>query len=123
MAMNKNWLWPVLMMLVIFGISAVPGKTIVGVGLGPESYHIDGHFVLFLLLCLSYYKATKKVGWSLILTLVYSLTDEFHQLFVPGRAAEWFDIYVDNFGNLIAGLYLWKLLPITPRILRNWLNK
>ena len=37
-------------------------------------------------------------GW--IFCIIYALTDEWHQMFVPGRAAEWKDVLTDSFGAL-----------------------
>ena len=37
-------------------------------------------------------------GW--IFCIIYALTDEWHQMFVPGRAAEWKDVLTDSFGSL-----------------------
>ena len=37
---------------------------------------------------------------------VYALSDEFHQSFVPRRAAEWSDILVDWLGGIF-GAWLW----------------
>jgi VanZ family protein len=39
-------------------------------------------------------------------TVLYALSDEFHQLFVPGRTADPVDLLCDALGAL-AGLWLW----------------
>ncbi len=39
---------------------------------------------------------------TLILTVCFACTDEFHQLFVPGRSGRVFDVCVDTTGCLIA---------------------
>lgn len=108
---------------IIFGISAVPGKTINEVGLGKESYHISGHFVLFVFLCLAYFKATKNIFISFVLTVLYGISDEFHQTFTPNRSSGMFDIIVNSYGALIASILLWKSNYLIPKKLRNWLLK
>ena len=43
--------------------------------------------------------------------MLYSLTDEMHQLFVKGRSAKIGDVFVDMFGGLVAAVILvaiWK---------------
>lgn len=40
--------------------------------------------------------------FSFFLTAVYAATDEFHQLFVPGRAGRILDVFTDSAGALIA---------------------
>jgi VanZ family protein len=37
-------------------------------------------------------------------TALYGLTDELHQLFVPGRAGSFIDLFFDSLGALIVGL-------------------
>ena len=110
------------MMAIIFAVSSVHGKVINEVGLGSETYHINGHFALFVLLCFAFYKATKNVERSILLTILYSFTDEFHQKFTPGRSSSLFDIYVDSAGALLAGLCLWKLQQYLPNKLKTWLK-
>ncbi len=39
---------------------------------------------------------------TLILVLIYALSDEYHQSFIPGRSAQFIDIVVDFSGGLIA---------------------
>src|SRR6476620_5856849 len=39
---------------------------------------------------------------SLLLAMLYALTDEFHQSFVPSRTASWHDSLIDSTGALIA---------------------
>lgn len=43
----------------------------------------------------------------LILAMVYALSDEIHQLFVPGRAFQVVDLMIDLLGS-IAGVYIYK---------------
>jgi VanZ family protein len=40
------------------------------------------------------------------LVWLYALSDEFHQRFVPGRSADWTDVFFDWLGTL-AGVWLW----------------
>lgn len=39
----------------------------------------------------------------------YGVTDEFHQLFVPGRACDWHDWLVDTIAALVGALVVWAL--------------
>lgn len=118
----KNWFFAIVMMLIIFMASSTPGQVINAAGLGPNIYHIEGHSLLFFLLCLSYFKAVKKVPAAVLLTFIFAMTDEFHQRFVPLRSASWDDILVDTLAGLAAGFIIWKLQPILPKKLTNWLN-
>ena len=44
----------------------------------------------------------KRVYWlAVLISITYAATDEFHQLFVPGRSAEVRDVCIDGIGALI----------------------
>lgn len=51
----------------------------------------------------------KQVWLSILLSALYGLTDEIHQLFVPGRAFQWVDVLVDGLGILL-GLSLYVFI-------------
>ena len=41
-------------------------------------------------------------AWGLAFTLLYAMSDEYHQTFVPGRAGAWSDVLFDGAGALLA---------------------
>ncbi len=45
-------------------------------------------------------------SWALALTLLYALSDEFHQAFVPGRSPDPLDLLCDGCGAVL-GLLCW----------------
>lgn len=45
---------------------------------------------------------------SIILCIIYAISDEIHQIFIPGRACQLRDILIDSIGS-ITGIYLYKL--------------
>jgi VanZ family protein len=110
-------------MIIIFCLSSIPGKIISSSIVGNETSEISGHFLLFMFLCLAYYKATKNILLSIFMTIIYAVFDELHQVFTPLRSSSLFDVYVDSLGAIISGIILWKLLPILPKKLKNLLIK
>ena len=67
--------------------------------------------VLMLNVLKSYYDFSFKLGLlALVLCALYAASDEFHQLFIPGRAGSLKDVLIDTSGSafslLIYGLYL-----------------
>jgi VanZ family protein len=68
------------------------------------------HFLEYALLALLFLRALrgeapltrKHLGWALALTVLYACSDEFHQAFVPGRAARAHDVLIDTAGALTA---------------------
>jgi len=71
------------------------------------------HFSIYLILgvlvvnLLFEYNTNKKIIlFSILICIIYSITDEFHQLFVPGRSGEVRDVLIDSSGALVGiGLY------------------
>lgn len=49
-------------------------------------------------------------AWSF--TALYAVTDEIHQLFVPGRSGNPLDVCVDSTGALLALLFVWCVTKI-----------
>lgn len=100
----------VLMMLAIFLFSARPSN-VLPMPLLQKIIYKGGHFVGYALLASCYWRAFGFKGKHLwiawLLAVLYAVTDEYHQSFVPGRHPAAFDVLVyDNFGALTA---LWLL--------------
>lgn len=53
--------------------------------------------------------AKKSCLLSILLCIIYAISDEIHQIFTPGRACQIKDILIDSVGS-ITGIYLFKLL-------------
>lgn len=110
-------------MSVIFVLSSQPSDVVNSTVARTEPVQKIGHLVLFSLLCISYYKPTKKIYLSLILTFTYALIDETHQSFIHGRSPSIDDIFVDMIGASISSFMIWKKLPFLPEKLKNLLLK
>ena len=75
------------------------------------------HFFLYalggilILVHINLYKITdnNKVIISWILGTTYAITDEIHQLFVPGRSGEIRDVFIDSLG-IIIGIIIIRLI-------------
>ena len=70
-----------------------------------------GHSVGYLMLSVAMFWGFSGASWtgvnwrtalySVGASVLYGLTDEFHQMFVPGRTAAWDDVAADGYGALI----------------------
>lgn len=116
-----NWLPALVVMSVIFILSSQPGEVVNSTVARTENIQKIGHLILFTVLCLNYFKATGDIRTSLILTFIYAVFDEFHQSFTMDRSSSISDIFVDMIGASISGIFLWKILPILPKKLKNLL--
>lgn len=50
-------------------------------------------------------KLRTRLGSSLLVGLIYAISDEFHQSFVPGRGPSWRDVCIDTAG-VFAGILI-----------------
>ena len=69
------------------------------------------HFTLYfglgiLILNLLYqYNLKNKTLIGVIICIIYSCSDEFHQLFIPGRSGEFRDVFIDSIGSIFGILF------------------
>lgn len=77
------------------------------------------HIVEYAILSLFLYRALKGSGiakrkaglYSIICSILYGLSDEFHQSFTPGRDPKLRDVLFDTTGAVSAIYFIWKWLP------------
>lgn len=69
------------------------------------------HFTVYLLLgvtliraCSIYFPWKRSWLYALIIACLYAISDEVHQLFIPGRSGEVGDVLIDSFGALFGML-------------------
>ncbi|HWL26442.1 MAG TPA: VanZ family protein [Ureibacillus sp.] len=67
------------------------------------------HFMLYFVLGIVLVSTLRKLGvtgikgmiLSILVCVLYAITDEWHQLFVDGRGAQWSDVAIDSAGAII----------------------
>ncbi len=107
MSALRPWLPPICVAIVIFALSstsafpAVPASTAVSIFI---------HMVEYGALAAALVRPLKRahgrvIAWAVSLSIVYGITDEIHQLYVPGRSATGWDLIPDAIGAT-AGAYL-----------------
>lgn len=106
---NKlSWVITILIAGIIFYISSLtfpPGPPVV-FNWKPIVYHFYAFlfFAAFLLISSTKGKNKKFIVLAIIISIIYAISDEIHQIFVPGRAFAISDILIDSAGILFAGL-------------------
>jgi VanZ family protein len=93
------------MMVIIFIASSLPSNSVPNFGKYEFSVKKGGHALGYLLLGRAYLYGIgsgKKSPWlALGLCILYAVTDEIHQSFVPGRSPRIFDVGIDTLGTLL----------------------
>lgn len=109
--MNKikllKWVPALVVMGSIFWFSAQPAEQLPVFSWADRIVKKAGHVIGYALLALSYWYAldmAKNKRWLVwFFVILYALTDEYHQSFVPGRHASIWDVLVfDNIGALLS---------------------
>ena len=106
MAENRLFSWAAVVawMAVIFFLSSRSRLPLLPLGWAEALQDVAGHFVAYGVLAgllawaLSVSGVPHPVRWSFALALLYALSDEFHQSFVPGRHPDVLDILADAAG-------------------------
>lgn len=112
----KNGLLSVLMYL-------LPG--IENLEIGSLNFYVrkNAHFIAYFILGVLVFslliqsKAQKPVNLALLICMLYAISDEFHQLFVPGRSGQFRDVLIDGAGAIL-GILLTKI--VTNRVSRRF---
>lgn len=113
----------------IFISSSIPGRSIPKINF-PNADKIV-HFIIFMVFCALTDRAIKFQGWfpllakyhlifSVVVTVLYGIIDEGHQLFVPNRDASLADLAADAVGALlyVGSFWIWSFArePKTPNL-------
>lgn len=109
------WLPVVLWALVIFVLSSIPGTRFPSVSV-PQADKIVHTFVYGVLGALTF-RAVRKGGapgrrptltapLAVLLTILYGVSDELHQIFTPNRSPDWHDVVADAVGGTLGALFM-----------------
>ncbi len=84
-------------------------------------YHLSAYFFLALFLNFSLVKGkeTKFIFIVILISLLYGVTDEIHQYFVPGRNASVSDVGIDFVGIILASLFYFISIEFRRKITKS----
>ncbi len=107
-----NWATVVAWMGVIFYLSSMPGSKV-----KTNIPDYVPHFIEYAVLGYLVFRALTghkkeppgplKAGWAITLCIIYAVSDELHQLFIPGRYADPKDLAVDAVGVMLIVLLVY----------------
>lgn len=118
----ERWAPALVIMILVYSFSDMPSQSV------PRFEGIDtlikkgAHFIGYALLNLAYLrglgvKVNRSGLFALALSLLYALSDEYHQSFVPGRNSRMMDVGIDMMGAIFS-LYSYRHWPQ----LRTWVH-
>ncbi len=110
MSVVRRWGPSLLMMLGIFALSAQPASRLPEFGwidyLVKKSGHVIGYGMLSLANWHGFRWERRRIWVAWLLAVLYAITDEIHQAFVPGRHPSLFDVLVFDGGGAALALFL-----------------
>jgi VanZ family protein len=80
----------------------------------------SGHVILFGVLAVLIYrglriekiKRKQAAIWAVVLSTLYGVTDEYHQMFTSGRTSRVRDVFIDGMGSALVILVAYYLPPM-----------
>lgn len=70
------------------------------------------HATEYAILALLWFGALGSKPQAVVIAFLYACTDEFHQLFVPGRAGLFTDVLIDTSGAAVAMFVVWLVCRV-----------
>lgn len=70
--------------------------------------HFTEYLILGILVANVFYKCNKRLLLTIIICIIYAVSDEIHQIFVPGRSCQLLDVIIDSLGS-ITGIFIYKI--------------
>ena len=109
--------------LILFSATTLPAASMPSFGVVDKVNHLLAYFILAILLFLTLLfqqkillSKNKVAGYALIICSLYGMLDEVHQIFIPGRSAEFLDFLADVCGALL-GVLLMNYLVIRSKVI------
>lgn len=110
----RDWLPLLFWMALIFALSSRSTLVEIGSVTGEKLFYKSAHMLAYAVLLWLWWRAIsphREASWphlgaALALTVLYGISDEIHQLYVPGRHGQLADVLFDTSGGLAMVLVL-----------------
>jgi VanZ family protein len=109
----RYWLPALCCMALIFFFSSLSGSSLSNLGsldvFVKKGAHITEYAILYFLLFRAFQSlmvARKALIVSAVIAVLYAISDEYHQTFVPLREGTVRDVFIDSIGIFLVYLYL-----------------
>lgn len=102
----RRWLPLLLWLGTIYFVSGQPKADIPSYGAWDLLVKKGAHFLAYAIVALLAWRVfeggQRPYCYAALLTILYAMSDEFHQTFVPGRNGTLMDVVIDSSGGLAA---------------------
>ena len=81
----------------------------------------NAHFFAYLILGFLVANAVwgyKSMAVAILICVLYAMSDEFHQTFIPGRAGQVMDVFIDSAGAIV-GVLFYQIIVLNHLIFLN----
>ena len=109
---HLNWLFVLLYASLIFLLSSISSPPVpISFRFSDKILHFFEYSFLSILLCRAFFyswpalSAKKLIAMAAVAALLYGLSDEIHQSFVPGRYCDMYDLLFDGLGGMAGALF------------------
>ncbi len=114
----RRWLPLIIWLMMIFGLSSIPGLSPDDVGLFrlPAGSDKIVHFIEYAIFAMLYYRGLSyggvRIRWSIVIIVIMSgiavaALDEMYQSYIPRRDSSLYDLVLDS-----AGVVAWTLAAV-----------
>ncbi len=101
---------------IIIGTAESFGINELDIGIVNHLVRKNAHFFIYLVLGVLVINALKSIKlidyeyiiFSIVICILYAVTDEAHQIFIPGRSGQIRDVLIDSIGALVGILFYFK---------------
>ncbi len=115
--------------IILFILTSLPSSMAITTDVSDKVNHFGAYGLLSVLLYLNLYFQDKievlnkfPATFTVLIASIYGMVDEIHQMFVPGRSAEFLDWLADFSGSLVAVLIARYLIGRIKEIEKNKLK-
>jgi VanZ family protein len=106
--------------IVLLAATSIPAASMPSIGVADKLNHFLAYFVLSVLLFLTLLfqekfdlSLSRIAIYTFLISTVYGVLDEVHQMFIPGRSAEFLDWVADSIGGGLGVLLMMYLVRKT----------
>jgi len=105
---TRYWFLAGIYMGVIFIASSIPGEALPKISISDKIIHLVEYGILSWILGKALRTSQKEIFLkqatllAIIMTILYGISDELHQAFVPWRNPDIYDVVVDGIGAILA---------------------